>query len=111
MLLASYAEAAAAHGEASETGDYRKANANHTIVASTYRELRSRGLSTQRSLLSLLNHQNDGVRGWAAAHALEFSPEEGEPVLKALAETNSGIIGLDAILTLEEWHKGRLRFP
>lgn len=109
-LLKAYAEAAAAHGAASAKGDYRKANPQHDSLAVIYRELRARGSEAQRSLLGLLDHPDEAVRGWAASHALDFAPDEGEPVLEALT-TSAGIWKLTSEMTLKEWRKGTLSFP
>lgn len=109
-LLKIYAAAATAHGEATAKGDYRAANKQHDIVVAAYREFRARGLEAQRSLFGLLDHPHEAVRGWAAAHALEFAPEEGAPVLESLAKSAS-IYGFTARVTLEEWKKGTLKFP
>ena len=54
--------------------------ATHAEIAAVYRELRRRGPDDQGALLELLQHDDAGVRLWAAAHALEFAPERGEPV-------------------------------
>lgn len=50
------------------------------------------------------------VRVWAAAHALEFAPERGEPVLSHVA-AEKGILSFNARMTLEVWRAGDLRFP
>jgi len=110
-LIEMYATAAATHGEATESGDYKTGNRHYRIVESVYRELRSRGLEAQRALLPLLARAEPGVRGWAAAHALEFAPTEGEPVLAALAAVKASLVGLSAEMTLKEWRRGTLRFP
>ena len=104
-----YREAAEAHGEATKTGDASRANASHDIIASVYRELRASG--QESCLLVLLDDTNVSVRAWAAAHALEFAPEVGEPVLSAVVEEDAGLVGFDAEMTLREWRAGRLRFP
>lgn len=109
-LLQRYASAAIAHSAASTSGRYRVANSEHDVIQMTYRELRSRGKSVQRALLGLLDHPKEAVRGWAAFHALEFAPEDAEPVLEALSKS-PGISGLDAGITLKEWRKGTLKFP
>lgn len=83
-------------------------NANHDIVADVYRELRRRG--SESILLALLDNPDAGVRAWAASHALEFAPDQGEPVLKALA-SDEGLLGFSAEMTLREWRKGTLSFP
>ena len=105
-----YVAAAAKHGRATEAGDHEAANAAHDVIAPAYRELRSRGIDAQRALLPLLQHPDPSVRGWAAAHGLEFAPDQAEPALEALADLG-GIGGLDAKMTLSVWRKGDLRFP
>lgn len=51
------------------------------------------------------------VRGWAAAHALEFAPAKGEAALALIVTEHVGIEGLTAQVTLTKWRAGRLRFP
>ncbi len=80
-------------------------------IARVYHELRSRGLEAQRLLLPLLNDPRPGVRSWAAAHALQFEPSAGEPVLRELAKDRPGLRGFSAEITLREWRAGRLKFP
>ena len=107
-LVRRYADAASAHHDATEQGDHERANAQHDIVASAYRELRRRDRASV--LLVLLDQPDVGVRSWAAAHALEFAPAEGERVLTELS-TEPGIAGFNAQMTLETWREGSLRFP
>lgn len=109
-LIERYIAAASAHHRATEEGRPTIGNKQHDIVAGVYRELRRRGDLARRRLLPLLAHPDVGVRGWAAAHALEFSPGDGEPVLAAIAGLG-GLTGFNAKMTLEEWKKGRLEFP
>jgi hypothetical protein len=109
-LVARYRAAAAAHGAATERGDYRVANRNHDVIAEAYRELRRRGEQAQLELLVLLDDIDAHVRAWAAAHALEFAPDQGERVLRRLAKDRSAA-GLSAEMTLREWAKGSLLFP
>jgi|SRR5919109_3997723 hypothetical protein len=109
-LVRRYAAAATGHGKATETGDHRAANRHHDAIAGVYRDLRARGHEAQTALLALLNDSDAYVRSWAAAHALEFAPERGEPVLAALVQ-RGGFVGLDAEMTLAEWRQGTLRFP
>jgi hypothetical protein len=107
-VVSRYVEAAAAHHDATVTGDFERGNPQHDIVASAYRELRRRG--SEKVLLPLLEHANPGVRAWAGAHALEFAPDEGERVLEALTE-EPGIEGFNAEMTLQTWREGTLKFP
>lgn len=104
-----YAEAAVGHGRATVVGDSKSANEAHDRLAAIYRELRQEG--QRERLLSLLHHAEVAVRIWAAAHALEFAPDEGEHVLKEIAATDQGILGLDAQQTLSVWRDGELSFP
>jgi hypothetical protein len=110
QLAQEYVSAAIAHGNASTAGDHSEANRQHDTIQDVYRELRSRGKSAQNVLLGLLEHPNEAVRGWAAFHALEFAPNEAEPVLEVLSES-PGISGFNAEMTLKEWRKGTLKFP
>jgi hypothetical protein len=106
-LSALYADAAAAHTQASLHGDRRRANRSHDLVASVYRELRRR--DEQRLLLDLLTSEDSGVVAWAGAHALEFAPADGEAALERIA-SEGGVVGLTAEMTLETWRKGELHF-
>jgi hypothetical protein len=84
-LVGAYAAAAREHAAASASGRHRVANRNVELLTAIYRELRSRGPAAQTALLSLLTQGQPGVRGSAAAHALEFAPARAGPVLEELA--------------------------
>lgn len=109
-LIKTYRIAASVHGRASASGDSRAANRAHKRLALAYRTLRARGPGSQAKLLSLIRDRDVGVRAWVAAHALEFSPAAGEPVLVDLA-AQPGLVGFGAKMTLQEWRAGRLNFP
>jgi hypothetical protein len=109
-LIQLFAEAAAANIRAWEDANPQLANKAYDVQANVYRELRSRGIEAQRALLSLLNDPEPYVRCSAAAYALEFAPQDAEPVLQALRPLR-GFVGHDAGMTLDVWRKGELRFP
>jgi hypothetical protein len=109
-LTDAYVKAAAEHGAATEAGNSDRTNKCYDIVAAIYRELRARGPDAQRALLSFIDHQNVSVRCWVASHALDFAPEQGEPVLAQLA-SGRDLCAFDAKMTLREWKKGSLSFP
>lgn len=109
-LIAQYRIAASRHHEATVHGDHISANRSHELLAAAYRELRRRGGDAQRQLLPLLAEDDYGVRMWAAAHALEFAPDEGRRALERLV-SEPGIAGFTARITLESWAAGTLRFP
>jgi hypothetical protein len=109
-LVRLYERAASEHGQANRRGDYRAGNSAADTVAAIYRDIRSRGLEHQRLLLPLLMSSDNGVRAWAAAHALEFEPHQGEAILLDIAK-RGGVEGFNAKVTLKEWRERNLRFP
>ncbi|MEJ7788133.1 MAG: DUF2019 domain-containing protein [Solirubrobacteraceae bacterium] len=104
-----YAYAAVAHRRATKAGDSGAANEAHDRVAAIYRQLREQ--DSRSVLLPLLEHPDAGVRGWAAAHALEFAPTNGERVLEELAASEAGIDGFTAEQTLAVWRDGEEVVP
>lgn len=108
-LLARYVQAAIEHAE--KDAPTCRVNRAAEVIAVVYAELRKRGPQAQNALLVLLDHPNAAVRAWAGAHALDFAPEQGEPVLVALSEQEEGLIGFNAEMTLDVWRAGELRFP
>lgn len=109
-LAVAYRAAASTHGHCSAEGDHTEANVQAEVVAGTYRELRRRGTEARRHILQLLDDDDESVRAWAGAHALEFASERGEAVLVALANGKS-LPAFNARMTLREWRAGRLSFP
>jgi hypothetical protein len=110
QLVVTYRDAAKRHGEATLSDDPSSGNADARLIGAVYAELRRRDLRS--ALLPLLENGDIGVRKWAAAHALDFAPDQGEPVLSEIARDDpAGILGFGAEMTLEEWRGGRLRFP
>ncbi|MGE6759086.1 hypothetical protein ACQKGO_13785 [Corallococcus interemptor] len=107
-LLQWYVEGAVESGRALNAGDSRSANRAADKISAAYRELRSRGATDQ--LLPLLQSQDETIRSFAAAHALEFAPELGEPVLLWIAK-RPGLNGLAAEYALKTWREGSLKFP
>jgi hypothetical protein len=109
-LITLYRGAASRHGEATLSPDPSPANSDADLIASVYGELRRR--DERQALLPLLETAHPGVRSWAAAHAMEFAPAEGEPVLAELAnDDTTGLIGFGAKWTLGTWRAGELLFP
>ena len=107
-LVQEYEQAAVAYGQALAAADHRSANRAHDRIASAYRELRSRAAASH--LLPLLRSENENVRSCVAAHALEFAPEQGEPVLLGFA-ARPGRLRTPAEYALKAWREGTLKFP
>ncbi len=110
-LVIAYEGAALAHAQAASALDVDGANTHADEIAAIYSELRRRGREAQRRLLPLLAHANANVRGWAAAHALEFEPTRGEATLSEMAAGPPGEHRLNAEMALAMWRAGSLRFP
>jgi hypothetical protein len=104
-----FAEAASSNGRALDAANPRMANKQYDIRAAVYRELRSRGIEAQKTLLDLLHHPDPYVRCLSASRILEFDPKAAEPVLQEL-EKSPGLVGHIAEMTLKVWRQGELRF-
>lgn len=105
-----YEESAALHGQASQDGDHRGANAQYKRITATWKELRGRGAEGRAALLQLMSSRNPHVQVWAASHVLEFAPGPAEALLERLAGGPPSVVRLDAEMTLKEWKTGHLRF-
>lgn len=110
-LVRLYADAAAGHGKATESGNHRTANRAHDALAKVHRELRSRGRDGEAGIQALMADQDSWVRLWAAAHSLEFAPAAAERVLDRFAHGQPGPVRLNAEYTLRAWRNGELKFP
>jgi hypothetical protein len=107
-LIARYRDAARRHGVAKTS---RAANRAAVELAGIHRELRAHGSAALEQIMPLLQDQDASVRGWAAAHALQFAPQQAAAVLEELAAGPFGPIRASASMTLREWRAGRLQFP
>jgi hypothetical protein len=107
-LVQEYEQSAIAYGQALNAADHRAANRAADRIIEAYRELRNRAAASH--LLPLLRSKDDYVRSFVAAHALEFAPEQGEPVLQELA-ARPGLRRTPAEYTLKAWREGTLKFP
>jgi hypothetical protein len=79
-------------------------------IAACYRELRGGGSRSLTALLTVLDDDDVGARLWAGAHALEFAPDLGEPVLIELAAGDS-LAAFNARMALRQWRDSQLTFP
>jgi hypothetical protein len=107
-LVQQYEQAAVAYGQALEAANSRAANRAADRISGAYSELRRRAAATH--LLPLLKSEDENIRSFAAAHALEFAPEQGEPVLLEFV-SRPGRISTSAEYALKAWREGTLRFP
>jgi hypothetical protein len=106
-LVQIFAKAAAEQGEALRAADPKKANSRYRTMEKTYLELKSRGPSAQREVLSLLGEPDGYVRLNAAAYSLEFDPSSSLRVLQVIDKMESGLLGFTAGMIVKEWTKKR----
>ena len=99
----------AKRGHAMREGPAREANRQFDILVAIHQEIRARGLEAQRQLLSLLKDPEPATQCWVAIYALEFAPEEAEPVLEEIRRTQKNFMGSEARGALEKSREGTLR--
>jgi len=102
--LEKYREAASGTGDA----DPSRANRWHARLHASYRFLRDTE-EGRKAIASLLHEDDPHVRGWAAAHCLQWVPAKARAVLEGLRDAD-GPCAFDAAVTLQEFEAGRLSF-
>jgi hypothetical protein len=109
-VVSQYVAAATAHGRATESGDYKTANASVPKVIAAHARLRQLGKNGEDALRALLNHSEPGVRLWVAWHALEFEPQQAERVLAELALLKGSLVGFSAQMALRRRDRVKLLY-
>ena len=97
-----------------EKGDFaspaKRDHQLHDAMAQAVTKLRSFGGPGSVALRTLLKHESQHVRSWAATELLAAGDEAARPVLEALT-SKPGLVGSDAKIVLREYESGRLRSP
>ncbi len=106
--LDQYISSAKSHGEASVSGDHKKANDSYDRIIASFKKLKAIGRSDR--LLGLLSHDDANVRLWAATHSLEWDEGEAIRTLRALAASDE-FASFSAQVILEQWDKGEFVKP
>jgi hypothetical protein len=94
--------------EGAGTLDPEKNNRCADEIHECYRQLRMTK-EGREGIISLIGDSNPFVRGWAAAHSLQWVPESARPALEALRDSN-GPGSFAAEWTLIEYENGNLSF-
>jgi len=102
-----FIEACIIKGEAGEVGDSKTDNKQYKIINSVY--ILMKNSNRLDEFVNLLNHESPYVRLWASAYALQVTNSMAEEVLETLADFK-GLLGFEAMMTLQEWRKGNLKF-
>jgi hypothetical protein len=101
-----FENAAIAHSNAAEEGDYKTCNSSYAIIARSRAFIKNN--NDEVLLKDFLHHENPGVRCWAASFLLSIFQNEAVETLKEIA-AGKGIQSLNAEMTLSEWRKGNLK--
>ena len=100
-----FVEIASKHLLYTLNGDYKNANKLQTKFLKIYNKVNK--FHRQGLFEDLLNHDNEGVRLWAATASLKTNPEVAVSCLNKLISLPS-ITSMDAKMTLDLWEKGEL---
>ncbi len=105
-LLMLYRRAA---DRADDVSDSDRQNKAADQVNTCYKKLKATE-EGKSGLMELMSDPSPHVRGWAAAHSLQWNPSTAREVLERLRNDNVFPYSFDAEMTLEEFDKGRLSF-
>jgi hypothetical protein len=94
------------HAEATETGEYKVANAAYSQLIEALKWLNNN--QEVQILHPLLTSPNVGTRLWTASYLLLSGDSLAETVLVEIVSLNS-IHGFNAATTLREWRAGGLK--
>ncbi len=103
-----FIDSAQRHGELRSGADANRAFAK---ILSAYFELKATPDDGLAAFTALAHHDNASVALWAASFLLHLDEATARSTLVRIAQTNSGLIGGDAEMTLKEWDAGRLKPP
>lgn len=106
IAMKQFEEAAIAHEQATEKGDYKVANKSYTIITKAIAFLKEK--SDIDKLSKFLTHESIGVRSWAATFLLPVQEDEAILVLEQIAN-GDGIRSFAAKTVLSEWRNGNLK--
>ena len=102
-------ESAAAQSRATEVGDYKVGNKHLNKEMKALTSLYQQGHLSD--LRSFLNHEDVGVRSFAAYALLPIYEDLSKAVLLDISNKYSNIHGSDAMTILKEWDKGTIIYP
>jgi HEAT repeat protein len=103
--LSIFVESSIEHRNATENGDYRRANKAYSSVIKSMKILKEDGETDE--FLKLLNHESPSVRLSSACALLSTFETEALRVLGEL-KNDPGLVSVAAQYTILEWEKGNL---
>lgn len=106
--LSSFIIEATSQVAATEIGDSKASNKAFNQIIQIVKYLKDNDKLIE--LEAFLNHNNVGVRMFAAYALLQINSKRAVAILSAIAEQND-IHSLTASTTLDQWNKDNLKFP
>ena len=104
LSIDDYIRAAVSHGEATLSGDFRKANRQYGILSGYYSQIKDDPAALE-IFSTLLSHDNVSVRIWSAAYLLPHNSLMAVRVLKEISK-GEGIMAFNAKMVLENMTHG-----
>jgi len=104
--LLKFENSARMHTDATELGDYKKANKNYKEITDATHFLKMQ--DSIHLLNNFLNSPSTGVRLWAATYILTIDENKGIGVLEEIAKRQD-IHSLTARTIINEWRNGNLK--
>jgi hypothetical protein len=108
-IIEEYVNTCLKSDESLETGDYKTGNKCYKVIQKIRNELKSNTDYGIEKLEYLLGHPNEYVRLTTAVSFLPINPQKAEEVLSEIS-SKRGLNAFTAKMTLEEWHKGNIKF-
>lgn len=104
--LICFKENAIIHGECTQNGDYKRGNKSHKNIINAIKYISAE--HKYEIIEPLLEDNNLSVRIWAAYALLHVNTPKAVKALKEIVKTDSGIMGFNAEMTLDEFKKGNI---
>ena len=104
--LICFKENAIIHGEYTQNGDYKRGNKSHKNIINANKYISAE--HKYEILEPLLEDNNLSVRIWAAYALLHVNTPKAVKALKEIVKNDSGIMGFNAEMTLDEFKKGNI---
>ena len=103
-----FIESARLHGLYTRHRQFAATTAEYNKIVAALRVLRALPDRGQDFLLGCVTDPDPSVVTWAALYLLPYRENEAVQALSRVTQSDTGLIGLGAEKTLEEWRAGRL---
>jgi hypothetical protein len=104
-LIATFAEEARKHYDATMRGDWRQTNQHAKRIAVTFHAVTDVGNNARDALLRLTEDQDDAVASMAALYSLKYATSKALAALSRISK-RSDLLGFEAQQAIQRWHEG-----